>query len=70
LLASGHAHFVVYTKLMPWDHLAGALIHAEAGGHVARFDGSPYLPSHLDGGLLVAPDRQSWQELRHELWAE
>jgi fructose-1,6-bisphosphatase/inositol monophosphatase family enzyme len=70
LLASGHAHFVVYTKLMPWDHLAGALIHAEAGGQVARFDGSPYLPSHLDGGLLVAPDRQSWQELRHELWAE
>jgi fructose-1,6-bisphosphatase/inositol monophosphatase family enzyme len=70
LLASGHAHFVAYTKLMPWDHLAGALIHAEAGGHVARFDGSPYLPSHLDGGLLVAPDRQSWQELRHELWAE
>ncbi|MFD2058767.1 inositol monophosphatase family protein [Mesorhizobium calcicola] len=70
LLASGHAHFVVYNKLMPWDHLAGVLIHAEAGGHAARFDGSAYLPSHLDGGLLVAPDRESWQELRRELWAE
>ncbi|RVB59528.1 inositol monophosphatase family protein, partial [Mesorhizobium sp. M7A.F.Ca.CA.002.03.2.1] len=44
LLASGHAHFVVYNKLMPWDHLAGVLIHAEAGGHAARFDGSAYLP--------------------------
>ena len=70
LLASGHAHFVVYNKLMPWDHLAGVLIHAEAGGHAARFDGSAYLPSHLDGGLLVAPDREGWHELRRELWAE
>ncbi|RWL46643.1 inositol monophosphatase [Mesorhizobium sp.] len=70
LLASGHAHFVLYNKLMPWDHLAGALIHQEAGGHVARVDGSAYLPSHVDGGLLVAPDKQSWDELRRELWAE
>lgn len=70
LLASGHAHFVVYNKLMPWDHLAGVLIHQEAGGHAARIDGSAYLPSHVDGGLLVAPDRQSWSELRHELWAD
>ncbi|MET2827170.1 inositol monophosphatase family protein [Mesorhizobium shangrilense] len=70
LLASGHGHFVVYNKLMPWDHLAGALIHAEAGGYSARFDGSPYLPSHIDGGLLVAPDEESWRELRRELWAE
>ncbi|MER9329144.1 inositol monophosphatase family protein [Mesorhizobium sp. M0488] len=70
LLASGHAHFVVYNKLMPWDHLAGVLIHAEAGGHAARSDGSAYLPSHLGGGLLVAPDKESWQELRRELWAK
>ncbi|RWE60883.1 inositol monophosphatase family protein [Mesorhizobium sp.] len=70
LLASGHAHFVVYNKLMPWDHLAGVLIHAEAGGYAARFDGSDYLPSHIGGGLLVAPDKESWRELRRELWAE
>ncbi|TIO10339.1 inositol monophosphatase family protein [Mesorhizobium sp.] len=70
LLASGHAHFVVYNKLMPWDHLAGVLIHAEAGGYAAHFDGSAYLPSHVGGGLLVAPDKESWRELRRELWAE
>ncbi|MDX8439677.1 inositol monophosphatase family protein [Mesorhizobium australafricanum] len=70
LLASGHAHFVLYNKLMPWDHLAGALIHHEAGGHAARIDGSAYLPSHVDGGLLVAPDKNSWDELRRELWAD
>ncbi|MBZ9684711.1 MULTISPECIES: inositol monophosphatase family protein [unclassified Mesorhizobium] len=70
LLASGHAHFVVYNKLMPWDHLPGVLIHQEAGGHAARIDGSAYLPSHVDGGLLVAPDQDSWQEVRREPWAE
>ncbi len=68
-MASGHAHFIVYNKLMPWDHLAGCLIHAEAGGYSARFDGSAYRPGHLDGGLLVAPDRASWNELRKVLWA-
>ncbi|WP_292229295.1 inositol monophosphatase, partial [Mesorhizobium sp.] len=26
LLASGHVHFVLYNKLMPWDHLAGFLM--------------------------------------------
>ena len=70
LIASGFAHFALYNKLMPWDHLAGALIHQEAGGHAARFDGSPYLPGHLDGGILVAPDRESWTALREALWAE
>lgn len=56
--------FALYNKLMPWDHLAGTLIVQEAGGHVARFDGSPYLPSHTDGGLLVATDPDSWVALR------
>ncbi|MDE1158547.1 MAG: inositol monophosphatase [Neorhizobium sp.] len=62
--AGGHVQFALYNKLMPWDHLAGTLIVQEAGGHVARFDGSAYLPSHTDGGLLVATDPDSWQALR------
>lgn len=70
LVASGYAHFALYNKLMPWDHLAGVLIHEEAGGHAARFDGSPYRPGHLDGGILVAPDQESWAALREALWAE
>jgi fructose-1,6-bisphosphatase/inositol monophosphatase family enzyme len=70
LLASGHAHFVLYNKLMPWDHLAGALIHVESGGHVARVDGSAYRPGDLDGGLLAAPDKASWAEIRQGLWGE
>ena len=68
LVASGNAHFLAYQKLMPWDHLPGVLIHAEAGGHSAYLDGEPYRPSRLDGGLLVAPDKASWQEIRRTLW--
>ena len=60
--------FALYNKLMPWDHLAGALLTQEAGGYAARFDGSAYLPSHTDGGLLVATDRDSWQALRDTIF--
>lgn len=70
IIASGHAHFAVYNKLMPWDHLAGSLIHQEAGGYLARFDESAYLPDHVDGGLIVAPDRETWHAIRAALWAE
>lgn len=70
IIATGGAHFAVYNKLMPWDHLPGALIHQEAGGYLARWDGSAYLPSHVDGGLLVAPDKESWREIQTALWQE
>ncbi|MGF9691485.1 inositol monophosphatase [Rhizobium sp. 0TCS1.26] len=66
-VAGGHVDFALYNKLMPWDHLAGTLIVQEAGGHVARFDGSAYRPTDVDGGLLVATDPDSWQVLRREI---
>ena len=66
--ASGHVHYLMYNKLMPWDHLAGTLIAQEAGAHAARFDGSSYLPHHVDGGLLIAPDKASWELLRKEVF--
>ncbi|WEA62158.1 inositol monophosphatase family protein [Rhizobium sp. BJ04] len=66
--AGGHVHYLMYNKLMPWDHLAGTLISQESGAYAARFDGSPYLPHHLDGGLLIAPDRASWEVLRREVF--
>ena len=68
LLGQGHMDFAMYNKLMPWDHLAGALMMQEAGAHVARFDGSPYLPHHTDGGLLIAADPDAWQELRERIF--
>ncbi|MBB3912879.1 inositol monophosphatase family protein [Rhizobium fabae] len=66
--AGGHVHYLMYNKLMPWDHLAGTLISQEAGAYAARFDGSPYLPHHLDGGLLITPDKASWDVLRREVF--
>jgi fructose-1,6-bisphosphatase/inositol monophosphatase family enzyme len=66
--AGGNVHFMMYAKLMPWDHVGGALIMREAGAHVAKFDGTPYHPSDLSGGLLVAADEESWDTLRREVF--
>ena len=61
-LAAGEIHFSYYRGLMPWDHAAGALLHAEAGGFSACLDGRSYRSSeHGVGGLLLAPDRATWQ---------
>ena len=67
LAATGKVHFVGGQKLMPWDHLAGVLIHAEAGGYSALLDGRPYRPGITEGGLISAPDRESWQMIRAEI---
>ena len=68
LVAAGHLHAILYQRLMPWDHAPGWLLHAEAGGHAARFDGGAYDPArHRDGGLICAPDRDSWWALRDAL---
>lgn len=69
LMATGHFHFTLYSKLMPWDHLAGALIVEEAGGYVRRFDGSRYEAGHVEGGLISATDPESWQKLRAQIFA-
>jgi fructose-1,6-bisphosphatase/inositol monophosphatase family enzyme len=66
--AGGHVHYLAYNKLMPWDHLGGTLISQEAGAHAAHFDGSAYLPHHFEGGLLIAPDKASWELLRREVF--
>ena len=67
ILAAGHCHYLVYGRLLPWDHAPGWLLHREAGGYSARFDGSSYRPSHYDGGLICAPDAASWLSLYNAL---
>ena len=66
-IAAGHCHILFYNKLMPWDHAAGWLLHREAGGYCAHFDGTPYLPTHFSGGLIYAPDETSWRAVRAAL---
>ena len=67
MAAAGHCDLLFYNKLMPWDHAAGWLLHQEAGGYSAHFDGSPYRSTHLTGGLICAPDQTSWQLARDTL---
>ncbi|GAB6967850.1 inositol monophosphatase family protein [Komagataeibacter kakiaceti JCM 25156] len=69
MLVDGRCHFLLFNRTLPWDHLAGWLIHAEAGGYAARFDGTPYRVTDHGGGLLYAPDRASWQALHDLLFA-
>jgi fructose-1,6-bisphosphatase/inositol monophosphatase family enzyme len=63
MLAAGYCHVQMFRKLLPWDHAAGWLIHREAGGYARHFDGTGYRPSHTTGGLLLAPDAASWEDL-------
>ncbi|ODT49883.1 inositol monophosphatase family protein [Devosia sp. 63-57] len=67
MLASGRAHFSASHGVMPWDHLAGALIHAEAGGFSAHFDGTPFRAGRIDAGILNAPDKESWQLIARDI---
>lgn len=67
MLAAGHCHFALFNRLLPWDHAPGWLLHQEAGGYSARFDGSPYRPSEVAGGLICAPDEAGFLALRETL---
>jgi fructose-1,6-bisphosphatase/inositol monophosphatase family enzyme len=72
-LARGRIHFARYGgRLKPWDHAAGALLYAEAGG-VQRLmgKGAPYGPAGgiVEDALLLAPGEESWRALHSLLTA-
>jgi fructose-1,6-bisphosphatase/inositol monophosphatase family enzyme len=67
MAAAGFCHVLFFNRLMPWDHAPGWLLHQEAGGYSAHFDGKPYRSTHTVGGLICAPDRASWQLVRDGL---
>jgi fructose-1,6-bisphosphatase/inositol monophosphatase family enzyme len=70
-LAAGEIHVSLFTRLMPWDHVPGTLLHQEAGGTALCFDGTPYAARrYRDLGLLMAPDRPSWDALHDALLAD
>lgn len=62
-LVTGRLHFAAYSRLMPWDHAAGVLLHAEAGGQGGLIDGTTYAPTLRHGDLLLAPDPALWTEM-------
>lgn len=67
IVAEGLVDFSLHYKLMPWDHAAGVLIHGEAGGYSALLDGTPYLPTKFEGGIMSAPNRETWLMLREAM---
>ncbi|NDH62818.1 MAG: inositol monophosphatase [Alphaproteobacteria bacterium] len=64
-ILAGRAAFRIYRHTKPWDHAAGALMLAEAGGGAVRFDGDDYAPAQAsDAGIIGAPSRQALVEVR------
>lgn len=63
-LAEGRLHVSGYKNLKPWDHAAGTLIHAEAGGYRRLLSGAAYSPVVAgQTGLLSAPSAEVWEKV-------
>jgi fructose-1,6-bisphosphatase/inositol monophosphatase family enzyme len=58
----GQNDLALFWRTHVWDHAPGALILQEAGGRVARFDGSDYAVTQTGKGLLAAATPQMWDE--------
>jgi fructose-1,6-bisphosphatase/inositol monophosphatase family enzyme len=50
----GEKDFVIYYRLLPWDHAAGALAIVEAGGAAVHLDGRAYSPRSNDQVTIFA----------------
>ena len=68
LTSTGRYHFMGNASGNLWDHLAGVLMQEEAGGYAARFDGSAYTPKVKGAEVICAPDRDSWEAVRREIF--
>ncbi len=64
MLAEGSVDFSLTSNVQPWDHVAGMLIHSEAGGYNGLLDGRAYDTSIKEGHLLMANDKATWDMLQ------
>jgi fructose-1,6-bisphosphatase/inositol monophosphatase family enzyme len=53
-LVIGVNDIALFQRTLPWDHIPGALFLTEAGGAVARWDGTPYSLHDDQTGLVAA----------------
>jgi fructose-1,6-bisphosphatase/inositol monophosphatase family enzyme len=63
-VATDVQQFAMFWRVLPWDHVPGALIIREAGGTVRHFDGTEYRPTGSEPGLLAAENDEIWQSVR------
>lgn len=62
-LALGQNDISTFKRTLPWDHAAGALWLNEAGGKVARSDGSAYrVDQHGTTGMIGASSPGFWDQ--------
>jgi len=66
-ILKGEREFVVYYRLLPWDHAAPALILTEAGGCVEHMDGSAYSVRSNNQITVVARDQGVASQVRNWL---
>jgi len=59
-LVLGENDISIFERTLPWDHAAGALFVNEAGGKVARTDGSEYKITDKRTGLIGAASPRLW----------
>jgi fructose-1,6-bisphosphatase/inositol monophosphatase family enzyme len=64
LLVEGAKDFVLYYRLLPWDHAAGGLVLDEAGGAARRPDGRPYRATDRDPLCLATHLAADWPAAR------
>lgn len=61
-IMTGRNDVALFWRTMVWDHAPGALILTEAGGKVARFDGTPYAVAQTGTGLIAAATPALWDQ--------
>lgn len=68
-LVDGEIDLLLYWRTNPWDHAAGSLLVAEAGGVSLRPDGSSYAPHQAAEGLLTARSMSVWRLAEQSFFA-
>lgn len=58
----GQNDVALFWKAMPWDHAPGGLWLNEAGGRLARLDGTEYRIDDRRNGILAAATPALWDE--------
>jgi len=61
-LVLGQNDLAVFERTLPWDHAPGSLFLSEAGGRIARPDGSPYIVGDGRKGMLGAASPRLWDQ--------
>ena len=60
-LVLGQDEVMLFQRSLPWDHAAGALVVAEAGGRISHWDRSPYRVGGQGSGVLAAVSDALWE---------